>query len=127
MIKAYLNNNKLVWFTNNWIGWIPNYYDRIDDNLTKEDITVLCQWWTYSDWVVTPKQYTDEELLLWKKSECQTKILDNYSWSDQANITGDSITSWDSTEFDKMRTFINAMLTEFHDNWKDADFSNINP
>jgi len=98
------------------------------DNLAQEDEAKITKWYSisYIDWalVLEDKSYIE---LSEKKLECQAKILENYSRSDQANITGDSIVSWDDTEFVKMRTFINAMLDEFHTNWKDADFSNINP
>jgi len=94
------------------------------DEVSDEEYIKINKWYniSYSDWKLILEDTSGIELSE-KKEECQTKILENYSRSDQANITWDSIVSWDDTEFVKMRTFINAMLDEFHVNWKDADFS----
>jgi len=98
MIVWYIKNNLLVWFVKDWVGWIPKEFDIIDDTLTDDNITNLVNWGIYK-----------------------------YSYTDQQNITWDAIVSWDNTELEKMRVFVNAMLDELHTNWKDADFSEINP
>jgi len=121
-----LNDLKYIW--TKLKGIEPISVTVNDENI---DLNKINYWYTVKivEWELTYEEndVVLKKLLSEKKLECQTKILENYSRSDQANITGDSIVSWDDTEFVKMRTFINAMLDEFHTNWKDADFSDINP
>jgi len=82
------------------------------------------------NWNIYKKEITEQEMYdLWKwqkarkSAECRKLILKNYSQTDQNNILAFGTTEEKNT----MSNYIQAMITEFQTNWKDADYSNIQP
>lgn len=109
-----------------WL-WFYNEHNSI----TEDEYNKILSWYEYIDWVLTETEYSinrkNDLLKSIKKQECREKILTNYSETDQQNIQTEAIASGDNTELVKMKDFIFAMVTEYQTNWKDVDFSNINP
>jgi len=92
------------------------------EDISKEDLEKISKWYSiaYVDWELELTDTSDIELNI-KKQECRSKILSKYKEHDQRNI----MLSGTEEELNTMRTYIQAVLKEYRDNWKDADFSDI--
>lgn len=108
MIIAYIKWNKLVWFTNNGVWWIPSNFDYTVEDLTSGDITNLKNWYSYIDgmvvmewdwtwwfWISEVVQLTTEEL-----------IQQSYSIQEQLN----TLMFWTEQEITDMKTAIQSII-----------------
>lgn len=120
MIKAYIKNNKMVWFTNDWIWWIPDDYDIIE-NIEEIELLKLYNWCDFIDWVVVETDEYIKNMTEAKKNEARRLIEIKYKIHDQINV----LARWTQQEIDEMNSYIDWILEEFRTNWKDANFSNF--
>ena len=116
--------SKVGWTPYIIIEWIPHVLtnDEIVKINNKRDVEVV-DWQLQLTETQDTIDFADDKLLEEKKTECRWKILNNYSRTDQRNANW----FWTQEEKDKMRNFIKSMTVEFRTNWKDSDFTNINP
>lgn len=126
VIQLKENIYKIIWLYNENIK-ITTQEEVVVIDIT-DDIEKIDMWCDILiDWVIQDSEIYINHLTNIKKQECRQLILARYSETDQQNIQTDAIATGNTVELEEMRAFITAMITEYQTNWKDSDFSNINP